>query len=165
MENNINIVALISEYEKKISQIEIESKETINRYRQLIEALKRLPEYEAKTSIRNMLQVNTQSISRTLNQKVKEALKEANRPLTSREIMDKVNIYYGDKEYKFNAWSGTFSQMYSKPNSGIQKHHIPNLPVQYSTFYGLSEWFETNGILKKEYLEKIINYHQLDLPL
>lgn len=148
---------IIRSYEDKIETIQAVADQQIQKYRHAIEALKELPEYEGLAEAsESESEIHEEMIhpKKTLNQKVLDVLNKTQLPLTSRDLMENVNASFPDKEYEFNKWSGSFSQMYQKPKSGIKKFSLENMPVHISAFYCLDEWFEENE-LKIEYLQKI----------
>ena len=163
MVHTIDIQRMIKEYESKITTIQKEADEKITKYRHAIKALKELPEYE-EINNNTPLPIDDEKVSPrlTLNQKVKEVLKLADAPLTSRDLMNEVNNQYPDKEYEFPKWSGNFSTMYQKANSGIIKFEIDNMPVNLSAFYCLEEWIESDS-LKDEYFKKLKDFYNLDI--
>lgn len=156
MTHLLDIRVLIKQYEDKIIFLEEEYKSKITKYKNAIEALKELPEFNETTSNisndndPNALFSNVIPII-TLREKVVQVLSESNCPLTSRDVMNSVNDKYKDKHYsQFSSWSGPFSHMYSKENSGIRKFELPEMPSNLSAFYCLSEWFDESG-LKEDY--------------
>jgi len=92
---------------------------------------------------------------------VEKILKEENQFLSSRDIMNKVNKYYGNNKYDFNKnWSGTFSQAYRKPKSKIKQYKIQDVPAELSSYYGLENWF-VNSDLMPEYMQKIKSHYNV----
>lgn len=71
-------------------------------------------------------------------------------PKTSRQILKEYN-----EIKKINMLPGKFSPRLSSLISiAIGKYEIKNNPLEKRFYYGLLTWFE-NGVLKKEYIEKI----------
>lgn len=93
----------------------------------------------------------------TLLMKITATLKEADEPLTSRELMDIFNKKYPEKTYKLSAFSGRLSQLHDKINkkSEITIFEVPNTPLSMRYFYILKSWYKENGELKQEYLQKL----------
>lgn len=87
--------------------------------------------------------------SLTMKQKIIQVLTDTGKPLTSREIMDSINISFPDRIYKFNAFSGNFSQTWQK--AGIKKYERPDEPIESRVVYCLDKWFTHLGDLKQEY--------------
>jgi len=89
----------------------------------------------------------------TMQEKIKAVLREANKPLTSREIMNLMNKMFTDKQYDFEKnFSGNFSQYYRK--AGVKRHEEPTNPIESRVFYCLEEWFGDDG-LKQEFREML----------
>jgi hypothetical protein len=89
------------------------------------------------------------SVGFTMKQKIIQVLKDAGKPLTSREIMDSINNKFPDRTYDFNAFSGNFSQTWRK--AGLQKYERPDKPIEFRVVYGLSNWFAGTNLLKQKY--------------
>jgi len=89
----------------------------------------------------------------TVNTKIIKILEQANEPMTSVEIMEKLNINYGH-HYRFSGFSGMLSQIHSKPTSKFTKVQIPHGGRKFKFIYALNEWLEA-GNLKNEYFEKL----------
>lgn len=85
----------------------------------------------------------------TMKQKIVQALKDADKPLTSREIMNSINNKYPDRIYNFNTFSGNFSQNWKK--AGVKKYERPDKPIEFRVVYGLSNWFAGTNLLKQKY--------------
>ena len=156
MDNLVSISSLVKEYQRKMEKLERELKEKVNKYRNAIEALKELPEYNGESS--NIISDKGDrgnGARLTLNQKVKNILTVRQCPQTSRDLMNAINETYSNKHYRFNGWSSAFSQMYTRDNSGIQKYEISNSTPQLTAFYGLSDWFNSNKELKDKYKDNL----------
>lgn len=95
--------------------------------------------------------------NKTLRARVESLFNEINRPMTSREIMDKINDLY-NKSYNINGFSGNFSQMYRKKTSHIKKYEFDDAPIEIKTVYGLKKWFNGEE-LKDEYKQRFYEAH------
>ena len=127
-----------------------EAKRKVNSFQ---EALRALGEEPIKQQTHNFLSNNGQT-KKTLNEEVIGVLKYENRPLTSRQIMDALNLKYPDKPYTFQGFSGSFAQAWTK--GGIKKYTRENVPMSLKVVYGLTRWFEGDE-LKGEYKERILD--------
>ena len=94
---------------------------------------------------------------KTVRSRVEGLLADAQRPMTSREIMDSINQTY-NKKYTFNNFSGNFSQTYRKAGSKIEKYEIADVPIELKTVYGLKSWFEGEE-MKREYVQRFMDNH------
>ncbi len=91
----------------------------------------------------------------TIREKAINVIKGYGCPVTSTEIMESMNKLYPDKIYNMNSFSGAFSSMYTKTNSGINSYPIRNATPKLKVVYGLTEWFIKDKELKPEYLEQV----------
>ena len=94
---------------------------------------------------------------KTVRARVEGILADLQIPLTSREIMDKLNDVY-DKKYEFKNFSGNFSESYRKKGSRIKKYTIEEMPSELKTVYGLKSWFNGDE-MKSEYTQKYVDNH------
>lgn len=94
---------------------------------------------------------------KTVRARVEGLLADIQTPMTSREIMDTMNRVF-KKNYKFNNFSGNFSQTYRKANSKIQRFEIADQPAEYKFVYGLKSW-AVDEELKQEYSQRFIDKH------
>lgn len=94
---------------------------------------------------------------KTVRARVEGLLADAQRPMTSREIMDVLNRVY-NKVYTFENFSGNFSQTYRKAGSKIQKYEIADAPIELKTVYGLKSWFNGEE-MKREYINRFVDNH------
>lgn len=85
--------------------------------------------------------------------KILTVLQSANKPLTSRQIMDAINLNFSKNPYDFAKFSGNFSQSYGK--AGIKKYTRSNVPFFERVVYALPEWCDATGELKREYRDKL----------
>ncbi len=153
---------------EKIKELEAE----ISKYNQ---ALKIIEEFETPTpqkiKLKEPLTQSEELFPETVNKKptrrmflfeiVESILKNENRPLSSRDLMNKANEYNKNNKYDFNKnWSGTFSQAYRKPNSKIKQIRIENVPAELTAYYGLTSWF-VDGELIPEYRQKIKSHYNV----
>ena len=90
----------------------------------------------------------------TVKQMVLEVLNQVMTPLTSRDIMNLVNEKF-NKQYTLDTFSGAFSVMYRREDSGISQYNLQNATVEVKAVYGLSRWFLDENTLKDEYKEKL----------
>ncbi len=83
---------------------------------------------------------------------VAEQLESDGVPQTNRELYNK--RYTGNKKPAFATFSGAVSG-YAEKGEKIKRHTFKGNPNATKHYMGLPEWFDDNGKLKKEYLDKI----------
>lgn len=142
---------IINSLKEQISQAYNEYVAKVERY---VNALKALGENVSINSpfskpVQKVRTIKFGSPATTMKQKIVKALTDAGKPLTSREIMDSINIKFPHRIYDFNAFSGNFSQTWQK--AGVQKYGQPDKPIELRVVYGLDKWFTHSGDLKQEY--------------
>ncbi len=96
--------------------------------------------------------MNTNKHNVTMKEKIISVLTTADKPLTSREIMEAINeAFIREEKYDFNSFSGNFSQTWKK--AGVKKYERPSAPIEFRVVYGLSDWFTASGDLKPHFKE------------
>jgi hypothetical protein len=91
----------------------------------------------------------------TIREKATAVLISFDCPIVSSELMERMNELYPERIYNMNSFSGAFSAMYQKPNSGIKQYIMKNATLKVKALYGLNEWFDETGELKHIYQEKV----------
>lgn len=89
--------------------------------------------------------------------KAVSVLEQVNVPLTAREIMESINSLYPEKKYIMSTFSGLFSVVYRKENSGIKQHKMEKPTFHVKALYALESWFDEVGNFKAEYKQKILD--------
>lgn len=90
----------------------------------------------------------------TLSEKIVGILKDADIPLTTRDIMNEMNNRYPNgRHYDMAGFSGAFSPAYQKPDSGIEKYDVENPTFEVKALYFLKIWMD-NPWKFEEYKKK-----------
>lgn len=100
----------------------------------------------------------------SVKEKIIKILKEKDCPMSSVEIMKKINADYGNPYKKFSSFSGLISQIHSRPSSEFTKVIVPQGGKNYKFVYALKSWTE-NGDLKLEYYNKLAERIGLQLHM
>lgn len=97
----------------------------------------------------------------TLLAKALNVFTKANCPLPIGDIMEAINSSYPDRIYETDGFSGAFSGIHRKPNSGIFLYRANTKDMTLRYLYGLRSWFDDGGHMKEEYRNKVLEKYNV----
>lgn len=148
------LIEKISRLKFNFQRIKLDYESQIKKYENAIEAINEFASEPDQLSLIPDEQSEELDNNKTLRTKIIEILTAYNAPLTSRDIMELINLKYPSKTYAFSQFSAQFSILYRRPNSEIKQYSVKNVPISKSAFYYLESW-EDDGELKTDYKNKI----------
>ena len=140
------------------------AREEIKKWELFLEALGNQPKDDSQLSLLSqtpkLTPLRTERKKLSILDKVKSVLTDADCPLTTRDIMQSINLTFPDRIYTMESFSGAFSLVYRKPEAKIKQFNVAQPNTVVKALYGLNEWFDETGNFKKEYEAKVLERYK-----